>query len=195
MSRQTPTDEEYYAYELIRRHFDFGELILSDKPDIISQNNLYGIEVVSALLQDEHKEIACLTKIAKGRKLKDSDLQWYRNNCCDYRSYSSAENDAIFLVHISQAIQEKVVKAAEYQKVQSLGLFITTHLIADPKEQEQQYVHFFKQHQETFNFLIFEIRNESMLLYIDKEKVQWIDYSDYQGEIARASRERKNQTK
>lgn len=195
MSRQTPTTEEYYAYELIRRHFDFGELILSDKPDIISQDNLYGIEVVSALLEDENKEISCLTKIAKGQKLKDNDLQWYRDNRCDYRSYSSTEDDAIFLVRISQVIQKKVEKAAAYQKVQSLGLFITTHLIANPKEQERQYVQFFEQHQETFNFLIFEIRNESLLLYIDKEKVQWIDYSDYQGEVARAARKRKTQTK
>lgn len=187
MSRKKPTYEETYAYVLTQKYFDFGELKIGDKPDMISIDAVYGIEAVSALPEDEHREYSCLGKIAKKKKLKKSELEWYRAKRSNYCSYSSRENDESFVAGILEAIQDKRDKVISYTPVQHLGLFINTHLIADPKDYEEQYRKIFMDNHDMFDFIIFEIRNENQLLYVDEYKTQWVDYSVCQEEIARTA--------
>ena len=59
MSRSVPTLKEIYALELINTYFDqFGDLTLSDKPDIIAKDHSVGIEVTSGLSESDEKALS-----------------------------------------------------------------------------------------------------------------------------------------
>ena len=72
MSRLIPTYDECYAFVLLSK-FGIKDCILSDKPDIISNDRTWGIEIVSALFEGEHKLETYFIKQKEKDTSKDKD--------------------------------------------------------------------------------------------------------------------------
>ena len=67
MSRPTPTYEECYALVLLRECLHMTNLELSDRPDIV-YNNKSGIEVVSALFEEDKRLETILMRKKENKK-------------------------------------------------------------------------------------------------------------------------------
>lgn len=184
--RQTPTLKEVYALELINMCFEqFGNLQLSDKPDILSDDKQFGIEVTSGF--SENDEIANSFRQYLDSNIRIERKRQIRNWLSTYFKYRdslpSAYKDYGYLQLLNQRINNKREKIAGYQKTEKLGLFITTEICQDLRKSLYRYIDIYQQHADIFDFLILDVNNWSYVIYINSATTQIINYSDRKQEI------------
>ena len=187
MSRATPTYQEIYALELINSYFDmFGDLVVSDKPDIISKDKRFGIEVTSGLSENDEKAVV-FTKHIDNRQLpierKKKLVGWLET----YDKYKdrlpAAYHDDGYLHILSDRINKKRSKVAGYEKTEQIGLFVSTEIINKPQSSLYEYIKVFESNQDVFSFLILDVRNWAYVIYIDTSTKKVFNYKNRQIEI------------
>ena len=186
--RQTPTLKEIYALELINTYFEqFGILLLSDKPDLISIDGKVGIEVTSGFSENDEKAIS-FDQMIEQNKIKierKRQLRGWLNTYLKYKdSLPRQYKDMGYLQILNQRIQKKRSKVKGYTKTDKLGLFITTEIDQDLRKSLYEYINIFDDNRDVFDFLILDISNWSYVIYIDDQKHKVINYEDRKYEIA-----------
>lgn len=134
--------EECFAKILLEKVYPerYKNLILSDKPDLISEDNSYGIEVTFAIPSERQEKISLWWELhLKGVKKEDQKLKRlnslgidYDKNCIGlaYNGYPVNDFDSSPYTNIVNSISTKVKKLnkGHYKKLDRYDLFIECDL-------------------------------------------------------------------
>lgn len=186
MSRQIPTDDEFHMLFLLQRVLGLGELVPSDRPDVLSVDKHIGIEVVSCLTEDENKEEFLTEKRNRGL-LSSIEQQWLDA----YQKYSSSKPDAAYndkhLMLIKNNVSTKIKKRKDYASTDRFGIAIYTKYRGNVDDAKHLYTQMFKEFSDELDFAIFVVINSSTIIYIDAVVDFACDFSSRQDELDRAS--------
>lgn len=179
MSRQEPTYEECYALILLQECLGIFDLELSDRPDI-KCNNQFGIEVVSALFEDEKRLETIYSRKLAGKKTdpipegyvetryftihpKMVTEDWMKTS-----KYDRSMSDAVEL--IKKAMDKKSKKVSSYD-LETNRLFVFTELCIDEDTLKSIGRDLYQYTQNTFQVLYILVRDANCLMVCTSDSI------------------------
>ena len=200
MSRSIPTYDECYAFILLGK-FGLNNCQLSDKPDIISNDKTWGIEIVSALFEDEHKLETYFHKKIEG---KDFPLpNGYESFGYGIVGPSLGEHkllpeDRTIEESIKIAIdmiRKKKEKVVNYS-VEAISLYITNDLCYNDDDRLKEIaIRMYTEAKDTFQSIYINVRDANKLIVCFKDNVLIYDYHEYGYDIANEAKALQNSYK
>lgn len=169
MSRQTPTYEECYALVLLQECLNMTNLELSDRPDIRCDNQV-GIEVVSALCEDEKRVETILLRRREGKKA-DPIPTGYTETCFlmgPTRVSKKWTPKALKL--IKSTVDNKKEKVGTYH-CKTDRLFVFTELCIDDDTLKSIGKDLYQYASDTFKVLYILVRDSNCLIVCDANGV------------------------
>ena len=181
MSRIYPTYDECRCYVVLTDVFGLKNITLSDKPDLISDDKKFGIEIVSALSEDVHKVDTYF------ENLKDEKNKFVLPKTVKEISTGFVigpdDNIESDIQKINKMIRVKRQKKNNYEKTEKLGLYITSYLTEYPNIDVNDICSkIYKDNIDEFDFIIFEFLNNGpqiVCCYGDKNIIINIADQDY----------------
>ena len=179
MSRKAPTYDECYALVILQECLNMTDLEVSDRPDIRC-NNQVGIEVVSALFEDDKRLESIIKRRQEGKK-SDPIPEGYietpycfmhpemvSKDCMKTNKYDRSISDAVKL--IKSAIDKKTKKVSKYD-CETDRLFLFAELCIDDDTLKSIGEDVYQYASDTFKILYILARDSNCLMVCDANGV------------------------
>lgn len=197
--RNIPTYDEYMAFVYLTDVCNITDIKLSDKPDIISLDEVtLGIEVVSAIPNGDKKLESYYHKINNGK-----DASKLRNNL-EQEGYTFNGYGAVGVglhdsdielpnsMHINKSIDKiyveldkKYNKQSKYHKTIKFGVFIDCHLLYDTQDKLKPIcTKIYNKYSDKMDVIYFNIIDSNIICKVTKQDFMLYNYDKQQHELS-----------